>query len=155
MLYAALKTVHVLSILVWVGGMVFAHFFLRPALTELEPPLRLRLMHGVLRRFFAAVTVFALLALFSGSWMMGQAAQQASETGGAFIMPLDWQVMSMAGTLMVLIFGHIRFALFRRFQRAVGATDWPAAGAALQTLRVWVGVNLVLGLFLVVFTLLV
>ena len=31
MLYNALKLVHVLSIIVWVGGMVFAHFFLRPA----------------------------------------------------------------------------------------------------------------------------
>jgi putative copper export protein len=27
MLYNALKLVHVLSITVWVGGMVFAHFF--------------------------------------------------------------------------------------------------------------------------------
>jgi hypothetical protein len=30
MLYNLLKLTHVLSILVWVGGMVFAHFFLRP-----------------------------------------------------------------------------------------------------------------------------
>lgn len=27
MFYALLKTVHVLSILLWVGGMIFAHFF--------------------------------------------------------------------------------------------------------------------------------
>lgn len=155
MLYTALKTVHVLSILVWVGGMVFAHFFLRPAVAELEPPLRLRLMHGVLRRFFAVVTVLALLALFSGSWMMGTTAKLAAQGGTPFAMPLDWQVMSVVGTVMVLVFGHIRFALFRRFQRAVGATDWPAAGAALQKLRAWVTVNMVLGLFLVVFTLVV
>ena len=52
-----LKAVHVLAVLVWVGGMVFAHFFLRPALVLLEPPQRLRLMHEVLRRFFAIVLV--------------------------------------------------------------------------------------------------
>lgn len=155
MLYTALKTVHVLSILVWVGGMVFAHFFLRPAVAELEPPLRLRLMHGVLRRFFAVVTVLSLLALFSGSWMMGTTAKLAAQSGTPFVMPLDWQVMSVVGTVMVLVFGHIRFALFRRFQRAVGATDWPTAGATLQKLRAWVTVNMVLGLFLVVFTLVV
>ena len=85
MLYTALKTVHVLSILVWVGGMVFAHFFLRPAVADLEPPLRLRLMHGVLRRFFAVVTVLSLLALFSGSWMMGTTAKLAAQIGRAHV----------------------------------------------------------------------
>lgn len=47
----------------WVGGMLFARFFLRPALAVLDPPQRLRLMHEVLRRFFAAVTVAALAVL--------------------------------------------------------------------------------------------
>jgi len=36
MIYATLKTVHVLSIIVWIGGMVFAQFFLRPALAHLK-----------------------------------------------------------------------------------------------------------------------
>ena len=51
MLYNALKLTHVLSIIVWIGGMVFAHFFLRPAVQMLEPPQRVALMHGVLQRF--------------------------------------------------------------------------------------------------------
>jgi putative copper export protein len=32
MLYASLKTLHLLALIVWLGGMVFVHFFLRPAL---------------------------------------------------------------------------------------------------------------------------
>jgi uncharacterized membrane protein len=52
MIYATLKTLHVLSIIVWIGGMVFVHFFLRPVVAELEPAVRLRLMHDVLGRFF-------------------------------------------------------------------------------------------------------
>ena len=28
---------HLLSLFVWIGGMVFAHFFLRPSLAVLEP----------------------------------------------------------------------------------------------------------------------
>lgn len=155
MLYSLIKTVHVLSILVWVGGMVFAHFFLRPVAAGLEPPMRLRLMQGVLQRFFSVVTVLALLALFSGGWMMGRAAKDAAQSGGAFAMPLDWTVMAALGTLMVLIFGHIRFALYKRLQRAVVASDWPAGGAVMQRLRLWVGVNMTIGLFIVVFTLLV
>lgn len=155
MLYAALKLVHILSIIVWVGGMVFAHFFLRPAVAALEPPVRLRLMHDVLQRFFGAVLVTALAALFSGSWMIGRAAKEVVQSGGQFHMPLAWMVMAGLGTVMVLIFGHIRFALFKRMQRAVAASDWPAAGAAMNTIRQWVGVNLLLGLFIIVFTLLV
>ena len=38
MIYATLKTLHVLAIVVWVGGMVFAHFFLRPAVAQLAGP---------------------------------------------------------------------------------------------------------------------
>jgi uncharacterized membrane protein len=39
MLYALLKTVHVSTIIRWLGGMIFAHFFLRPALATLAPRL--------------------------------------------------------------------------------------------------------------------
>ena len=49
-LYALLKTLHVLATVLWVGGMMFAHFFLRPAVAQLEPPQRLRLMHGVMQQ---------------------------------------------------------------------------------------------------------
>ena len=55
MLYALLKTLHLLCVILWVGGMVFAHFFLRPSLGAFEPAVRVRLMHAVLGRFFSAV----------------------------------------------------------------------------------------------------
>jgi len=149
-LYALLKTLHVLAIVLWVGGMVFAHFFLRPALAQLEPPQRLRLMHEVLRRFFAAVGVAALLTLATGLWMIGRVAKQAVQSGGSFAMPLDWTLMAALGVLMVAIFGHIRFVLFKRFAVAVTALDWAAGGAALAKLRTWVAVNLALGLTVIV-----
>jgi uncharacterized membrane protein len=153
-LYALLKTLHVLATMVWVGGMVFAHFFLRPALAQLEPPQRLRLMHEVLRRFFAAVNVAALLTLVTGLWMIGRVARQAVQSGGSFAMPLDWTLMAVLGVLMVAIYGHIRFVLFKRFAVAVTALDWPAGGMALAKLRTWVGVNLALGVTVIVIALL-
>src|SRR5450830_304217 len=76
MFYATLKTIHLLSVIVWIGGMVFAQFFLRPAAATLEAPERVRLMHDVLGRFFNAVLVAAGLALASGLWMMGRIARQ-------------------------------------------------------------------------------
>jgi uncharacterized membrane protein len=154
MLYSFLKTAHVLSIIVWIGGMVFAHFFLRPAVSALEPPVRLRLMHEVLGRFFNVITWLSLVALFTGAWMMGRVAKEVVQSGGQFNMPLDWTLMSVLGTLMVLIFGHIRFALYGRMRRAVAASDWAGAGTALQKIRQWVTVNMALGLGIVVVTLL-
>lgn len=155
MLYNALKLAHVLSIIVWIGGMVFAHFFLRPAAQSLEPPQRLRLMHDVLQRFLAAVTVAVVVVLVSGLWMIGNIARQAAQSGGSFAMPLDWTLMATLGLVMAAIFGHIRFALFRRLQRAVAASDWPAGGQAMAAIRRWVGVNLALGVVIVVVTLLI
>ena len=146
MIDATLKTVHVLSIGVWIGGMVFAHSFLRPAVAQLEPPLRLRLMHDVLGRFFQAVLVASLLTLVSGVWMIGRVAKRVVQSGGSFEMPLAWTVMAVLGVLMVAIFLHIRFALFKRLGRAVAASDWPAGGAAMAQIRTWVSVNLGLGI---------
>ena len=154
MIYAVLKTVHLLAIIVWLGGMVFAHFFLRPSLVTLEPPVRLRLMNEVLGRFFQAVLVVSLLTLGSGGWLLGRVAKQVVQAGGSFQMPWQWTVMAVLGTLMVAIFLHIRFALFKRLARAVAASDWPAGGAALGQIRQWVLVNLALGTVILLVTLL-
>lgn len=149
MIYSLLKLTHVLSIIVWIGGMVFAHFFLRPAVAALEPPQRVRLMHDVLGRFFQAVLVLATLTLISGLWMIGRVAKEAVQSGGVFHMPLSWTVMATLGLVMVAIFGHIRFALFKRLKSAVELADWPAGGAALGAIRRWVMVNMALGLTIV------
>ena len=153
MIYATLKTLHVLAIVVWIGGMVFAHFFLRPALAQLEPPLRLRLMHDVLGRFFKAVMVASLLTLVSGVWMLGRVAKQVVQSGGSFEMPLAWTVMAVLGLATVAIFMHIRFALYKRLSHAVAASDWPAGATALGQIRLWVSVNLGLGVVVLLVTL--
>ena len=154
MLYAALKTLHLLAILLWVGGMAFTLFFLRPALNTLGAPERVRLMHAVLGRFFKAVLAASLLTLGTGIWMLGRVAKQTVQSGGSFQMPLSWTLMSVLGVLMVAIFMHIRFALYKRLDRAVNASDWAAGGAALAQIRTWVAVNLGLGVLIVVVTLL-
>lgn len=153
MIYATLKTVHVLSIIVWVGGMVFVHFFLRPAGAQLDPPVRLRFMHDVLGRFFKAVLVASLLTLVSGVWMLGRFAKQLVQSGGSFEMPLAWTIMAMFGVAMVAIFMHLRFALFRRLGRAVAASEWDAGSAILVQIRTWVAINLGLGVLVLLVTL--
>lgn len=150
MFYNLLKLSHVLSIVVWIGGMVFAHFFLRPAVAALQPPDRLRLMHDVLGRFFKAVLWLSTWSVASGVWMVGRVAKETVQAGGHFAMPFAWTVMAALGVLMWLIFGHIRFVLYKRMSGAVMSADWPAAGAALVRIRQWVLVNMALGLGIIV-----
>ncbi len=154
MLYASIKTVHLLANIVWLGGMVFAMFFLRPALATLEPAVRLPLMHEVMRRFANAVVAVLLIVLFTGLWMIGNVARAAIEGGGSFTMPLDWKVKSTLGVLVLLIVGHIRFALFKRCDKSVQAKDWPAAAAVMEKVRFWVLVNMAIGVFVVAIALL-
>ena len=154
MIYATLKTLHVLAIIVWIGGMVFAHFFLRPSVAQLDPPVRLRLMHDVLGRFFQAVLAASVLTLASGVWMLGRVAKQAVQSGSSFEMPLAWTIMAVLGVAMVAIFMHIRFALYKKLDRAVAASEWGAGGAALAQIRTWVSVNLGLGVIVLLVTLL-
>ncbi|NMG03730.1 CopD family protein [Azoarcus taiwanensis] len=154
MLYSTLKALHVLAIIVWIGGMVFSHFFLRPAVAELEPAVRLRLMHDVLGRFFQAVLAASLLTLVTGVWMLGRVAKQVVQAGGSFEMPLFWTIMVVLGVAMVLIFGHIRFVLYKRLGRFVAAAEWSAGGAVQAQIRKWVSINLGLGVVVLVVTLL-
>lgn len=146
MIYATLKTIHVLSIVLWIGGMAFAHFFLRPAVAQLEASVRLRLMHDVLGRFFKAVLVVSLLTLVSGVWMLGRVAKQVVQSGGSFEMPLAWTIMAVLGVVMVAIFMHIRFVLFKRLGQAVAASEWSVGAAAMVQIRRWVSFNLGTGI---------
>ena len=154
MLMALLKALHVLAVVVWVGGMAFAHFCLRPSLVLLEPPARVKFMHAVLGRFFNLVLGAAGLILISGFWMVGRAARQAAQSGGQFQLPMDWVAMTVVGLLMVALFGHIRFVLFKRLNAAVQAADVPAAAAAIAAIRPLVALNLGLGLGVIALVLL-
>ena len=148
-IYTLLKLAHVLATIVWIGGMVFAHFFLRPAVMSLEVPDRVRLMHEVLRRFFNAVSVAVLVTLVTGLWMIGRVAKQSVQSGAGFSMPLSWTLMAGLGILMMLIFAHIRFALFKRLRLATQSMDWDAGAVALASIRTWVAVNMGLGVLIV------
>lgn len=146
--YSALKIVHILSIVVWVGGMAFAHFCLRPALAAWPAEQRLRLMHDVLGRFFRVVSLAIVLVLLTGLWMIAQATRP---TNGVHIdMPLNWSIMAALGIVMMAIYGHIRYASYKRLGRAVGASDWKTAAAALAGIRRLVAINLTLGVLTVI-----
>ena len=132
---------HVLSAVVWVGGMFFAYQCLRPAVAELTPAERTALWARVLGRFFRWVLIAVPLILLSGLWMMMNELPAV---------PLRVHLMLGIGILMMLLFLHVYFAPFRRLQRAVAAGDTALAGAQVGTIRKLVAVNLSLGLVVVV-----
>ena len=136
---AVTKLLHVLGVVVWVGGMFFAYLALRPvAAQQLEPSQRLKLWQGVLQRFFFWVWFAVALILGSGSYMMWQL--------GGMSAPPHVYTMMLLGLVMMLIFVHVYFAPFRRLQRSIAAQDWTTAGAALNRIRIMVAANLTLGL---------
>jgi uncharacterized membrane protein len=136
MVYALLKTIHLLAAVVWLGGMFFTLFCLHPAAALLQPAERVPVVATALGRFFRMVEVSIVVLLASGGWMVWRVASTTRRTG----LPFN-------------IFGHIRFALFRRVQRARAAQDWPAAAAALASVRGWVAINMTIGVVVVLVTL--
>ena len=136
---ALLIFLHLLAAAFWVGGMAAMHFAVRPAaVATLEPPLRLPFMADALSRFFVGVSIAIGTLLASGLWMVMLA--------GGFAR-VHWGVHAMfgIGLLMTALFLHLRFAPYRRLQRAVAAREWPAAAANLGTIRKLVATNLALG----------
>jgi uncharacterized membrane protein len=89
------------------------------------------------------------LTLVTGIWMIGRVAKELVQSGGHFSMPLEWTFMATLGILMMLIFGHIRFVLYKRLDRAVTAANWPSGAQVLGQIRQWVVVNLAIGVGIV------
>jgi uncharacterized membrane protein len=152
MSYAILKSIHLLAVIAWVGGMFFMLACLRPAAAALEPPQRVGLMRAALARFLRVVLAAIVLVLASGVGMLGKASRGSATAGIGFNMPIDWHVMVTLGVVMIAIFIYIRYALFRQLEREADAKDWPSAGAVLGRIRWLVVVNVVLAVIIVVVT---
>ena len=136
---AILLFFHILAAVIWVGGMFFAHQMVRPSVGPLDPPIRLALWRRIFERFFAWVWAAVALLLLSG------VAMQILGIDGLHV-----HIMEGLGIIMMLAFGHLYFAPWKRFRRAVDGSDFPAAAGQLNQIRRIVEFNLVLGLIVAV-----
>lgn len=133
-------SLHLLSLVIWVGGMFFAWMVLRPvAADQLEPPSRLRLWRGVFGRFFPWVWAAILLIIATGTLMIVM-------LGGMGGVSLSVHIMLTLGTVMMLIFFHVFFAPYKRLKRCLDDNDIPGAGQQLASIRRLVGINTLIGL---------
>jgi uncharacterized membrane protein len=145
-MYDIAKLIHLVAGIVWMGGMTFMLLALRPAaLALMEAQPRARLMGEVWRRFFAIVLVAIAALFFSGTHLYTATFKASKLASGVGSVPLGWNIMLVLGITMMLIFGHIYFAGFRKFQRAVAAAEWPIAAKAAGQIHKLVLANFVLG----------
>src|ERR1700742_4363019 len=140
-IYAAVKALHLLCAVLWVGGMFFAYVVLRPSLAAIEAPQRMLLHTQVFRKFFLVVWHAMPLILITGFAML------FGWVGGMANAP--WQIHAMLGLglLMAAVFLAIFFGPYRQFRRT---TDRNRMASGLNAIRKLIGVNLVLGLITVI-----
>jgi uncharacterized membrane protein len=129
---------HVTGVVVWVGGMFFAHMALRPAAASLPPPVRLPLLATTLAHFFRWAGLAIVVVVASGTWM-------ASAGGGFAAAGTAVHAMTAVGLVMTLVYAYIATSPYRALRAAVATSRWEAGGAAMGTIRRLVALNLALG----------
>lgn len=141
MIMSVAIALHLLAIVIWVGGMFFAHQVMRPAaVSTLLPPQRLQLWAACFKRFFPWVWLCIIIVLATGLWMFFQFPKP----------PLFMHIMLGLGIIMMLIFFHVFFAPYNRLKKAVSEERWEDGGAALNQIRMLVGLNTLIGIVTII-----
>ena len=132
---------HLLSAILWIGGMMFAHMMLRPAAAQvLEPPLRLTLWVQVFKRFFLWVWIAIITIMASGYWMVF-GIRDGFDSFGNHV-----HIMHGLGIIMVMIFMFVYFVPYRKLRHAVIVENFQEGGIKLAQIRRLVGLNILIGL---------
>lgn len=140
--HAALA-LHQLASVIWIGGMFFAHFALRPTLKlSLEPPARIQVALGVFRRFFPWVLICITTLWVTGAWF------SISVLGGN----LGAHIITMIGTaaVMTLVFFYLYLVPYGRMRLYVEQETWREASVEFTRIRKLMAINLALGILTVV-----
>ena len=137
-------SLHVLFVVIWVGGMAFAMLVLRPVVADqLEPPKQAAFMTAVLKRFFILVWHAIIIIPVTGFWAI------FSGYGGFSALGPHIHYMIGIGSLMILIFLYLYFFTFIPFKTALAAGDKEKAGTLMGRMRTLIWTNLGLGISVV------
>jgi uncharacterized membrane protein len=143
MLRQLLILLHLLSAILWIGGMFFAYFCLRPAAAEvLDPPRRLPLWVSTFARFLPCTAAAVVVLLATGAAMFSELGFRQA--------PVGWHIMLSLGMVMAAVFAYVYLVLYPRLRTRCAASAWPAAAQVLNSIRRLVALNLVLGICTVV-----
>ena len=119
LLYTGLLFVHLIGVVLWVGGMFVLHFAVRPAAAgQLAPPQRLPLLANVLGRFFFWVSIAIVAILASGVGLVLGA-------GGFANAHASVHLMFVLGLVMMAIFLSSASRRFRDFSGRLPPPNGP------------------------------
>ncbi|MCU7943719.1 MAG: CopD family protein [Candidatus Thiodiazotropha sp. (ex Cardiolucina cf. quadrata)] len=136
-------TLHIIGVIIWVGGMFFAHMVLRPALNDsLEAPQRLSLLLRVFDGFFPWVWVAVIAILASGFWMLFMLYEDNIGLWLGF--------MTVVGILMSAIFVFIYVIPYKQIRVARKEDDKPKLVEAVSLIRQLILINLTFGMLVTV-----
>ena len=139
-IFPYVNSLHTLGAVIWVGGMVFAWGFLRPALGFLNPPERLGVWRAVFPKFFMWVWIAIIVMPVSGYLMVFY------DFGGFSSAGYHVELMHIIGWIMIAIFLFVYFIPYKKFKLAVADQAWPEAAKHLAVIRRAVAANMVIGL---------
>ena len=101
--FSIARTIHVLSIVLWIGGVAFVTLVVFPAIrNNSAPELRLEAFHRIEGRFSRQARLWVLLAGASGLWMVHRAGLWTR-----FADPAFWWMHAMVG--LWLVFASVLF----------------------------------------------
>lgn len=144
-MYSTAIALHLLSAVVWVGGMFFAYVVLRPTAGKLlESSQRLPLWSETFRRFFVWVWVAIVLLVTTGNWMI------FGFYGGMTKAGLHIHIMNGIAWIMIVLFIYLNLVPIKGLRNSVEDRDWPSGAEHLARIRRIVAINLSLGLTIVV-----
>ncbi|ADC89101.1 integral membrane protein-like protein [Thermocrinis albus DSM 14484] len=103
----SLLFLHILFTCLWVGGMIFTIFFLRPSLRELTDTAKRGLLTSLYGKFFAGVWLAILLLFLTGMAMWHGYRRD-------FFSNTLFHVKLFLFGIMVIIFSYIYFFLYRK-----------------------------------------
>jgi len=97
---------HVIGVLIWIGGMFYTLFVLRPSLSVVSTD-RVLFVETVMGKFFKFVWFAILLLLLTGGYR-----------AHIHIYSLVFDLKLFVYTVMVIIFSYIYFVLFKRLKNS-------------------------------------
>jgi uncharacterized membrane protein len=146
---------HVLSAVIWVGGMIAIRFAMHPSCSQIEnPKIRMERASHALGRFFTIVWPFVLVLLITAVIMavgLGFRAAAVDELGNVideYAMSL-YQTVHIKEAIWMIMAVNLGAMMYRRKQavKALASDNLPRAKAMLEMIsKYMVPLNIVLGL---------
>ncbi len=127
--------IHLLCVVLWVGGMAFLLLTLRPSVNSIDASARLVLQGAVYRRFFRTIWQVMPMAIVSGLLLLILSYSHK-------VLPWEVMVMQTGGVLMAAIFIGMVLVPNKHFQAKLAAGTATAEDVAPIRRLIWLSLGI-------------